>query len=265
MLYHSQNLSKRNSIFWHGRAWLHTLREARIEWSFFKFANSFHFKAVFGTGDSQNGITLMLGIPLLFDLYITVLGLCPYMKVERETGIAIHGSSFWLYPWANRNEWNSRDSWWARSLCWNFPWQLDWYSTEVLDQPSYAHSASCVVWKESKLSRKGKCPFDGMKEKDAAVALVVMSQPYRYQLKSGKIQNVAADFFVERMEHRARWWPLIPSRTVRTFIDVKFSAEVGEGEGSWKGGCTGCGYTMLPGETPLQTLKRMERERKFNR
>ncbi len=34
--------------------------------------------------------------------------------------------------------------------------------------------------------------------------------------------------------------------------------------GSWKGGVLGCGYEMKPGETPKQTLRRMERERVFN-
>jgi hypothetical protein len=39
--------------------------------------------------------------------------------------------------------------------------------------------------------------------------------------------------------------------------------EVGEEAGSWKGGVLGCGYTLLPNETPLQCLRRMEKERKF--
>lgn len=46
-------------------------------------------------------------------------------------------------------------------------------------------------------------------------------------------------------------------------IDVQFSDEVGERTGSWKGGTIGCGYNMLPGESPLDTLRRMEAERKF--
>ena len=46
-------------------------------------------------------------------------------------------------------------------------------------------------------------------------------------------------------------------------IGVSFDGEVGEETGSWKGGCVGCGYEMLPGEVPLDTLRRMERDRKF--
>jgi len=46
-------------------------------------------------------------------------------------------------------------------------------------------------------------------------------------------------------------------------IDVSFSGEVGERSGSWKGGTIACGYTMLPDESAENTLRRMERDRKF--
>lgn len=46
-------------------------------------------------------------------------------------------------------------------------------------------------------------------------------------------------------------------------IDVDFDGEVGERTGSWKGGTVGCSYESRPGETPVQTLRRMERERRF--
>jgi hypothetical protein len=89
--------------------------------------------------------------------------------------------------------------------------------------------------------------------------------PYRYVLKDGTVQERIATVHVHRMEWRARWWPIIWKRKVSTSIGVNFNEEVGEGSGSWKGGCTGCGYEMLPGETPEQTLRRMEIERKFTR
>lgn len=50
---------------------------------------------------------------------------------------------------------------------------------------------------------------------------------------------------------------------IRTDIDVEFDKEVGERTGSWKGGVLGCGWGLLPGETPYECLKRMERERLF--
>ena len=55
----------------------------------------------------------------------------------------------------------------------------------------------------------------------------------------------------------------MPFRRVSKYINIDFSDEVGERSGSWKGGRLGCSYNMQPGETPLQTLRRMEAERKF--
>lgn len=88
--------------------------------------------------------------------------------------------------------------------------------------------------------------------------------PYRYCLRSFEVQRVEATVMVERREWRWRWfmWLPWPSRK-QTSIDVKFSGEVGERAGSWKGGCIGCGYTMRKDETPQECLRRMERERKF--
>lgn len=88
------------------------------------------------------------------------------------------------------------------------------------------------------------------------------THPYRYVLRSGEVQERAATIYAER-----RIWtrPWLPWRMERVSIDVSFSDEVGERTGSWKGGTIGCGYDMLPGERPLDTLRRMERNRKFDR
>ncbi len=87
---------------------------------------------------------------------------------------------------------------------------------------------------------------------------------YVYTLKSGERQVRTATVTVGRMEWRQRWlkWTRVFAK-VRTSIDVRFDAEVGERTGSWKGGCVGCGYNMKPGETAEQTLRRMESEREF--
>ena len=88
--------------------------------------------------------------------------------------------------------------------------------------------------------------------------------PYRCVLRSGEIQNVTATIGVDEYEHRRlwlRWLPLFAR--VRRSIDVRFSGEVGERAGSWKGGCIGCGYEMLADETPEECLYRMQEERKF--
>lgn len=85
---------------------------------------------------------------------------------------------------------------------------------------------------------------------------------YIYTLKSGERQERTATIQVEEREWR--WlWQSSPVRRIRRGIDIKFSDEVGERTGSWKGGCVGCGYTMKKGETALECLRRMERERIF--
>lgn len=90
------------------------------------------------------------------------------------------------------------------------------------------------------------------------------THPFTYVLRSGKVQKVNATITRERwikgrhILSRLGW----PSRT-RYDIDIDFDGEVGERAGSWKGGTVGCSHEMLPGETPLETLRRMEREREF--
>lgn len=95
------------------------------------------------------------------------------------------------------------------------------------------------------------------------------SHPYIYKLESGSYQQRIAKIGLLRDERTCRFlnkttfpWPW-PLRTVTDYIEVQFSDEVGERSGSWKGGCIGCSYRILPSESPYETLKRMERERKF--
>ena len=90
------------------------------------------------------------------------------------------------------------------------------------------------------------------------------SHPYSYALKSGEIQERTATISKRRhvltrvVFHRFGW-----PKWVSESIEIEFSDEVGERSGSWKGGCIGCGYDLKAGETLLECLRRMERDRKF--
>lgn len=93
----------------------------------------------------------------------------------------------------------------------------------------------------------------------------IETYPYRYLLRSGKLQTTEATCSVERTVRYYRglkWlkWPKIEDYC----IGIDFKDEVGERSGSWKGGCTGCHYEMKPGERIQDALKRMEGERKFD-
>lgn len=87
------------------------------------------------------------------------------------------------------------------------------------------------------------------------------THPYTYTLLSGKVQNRTATIHAERWTHHRKWLPWA-RRSIET-VSVKFSDEVGERSGSWKGGTVGCSYDMRQGETMLEALRRMEAERKF--
>jgi len=102
----------------------------------------------------------------------------------------------------------------------------------------------------------------GWKHREHHVETQPRSYSYRYELESGEIQERTATITKESRIWTRAW---IPWKKVTRSINVEFSGEVGEGTGSWKGGTTGCSYSMLPNETPLECLRRMERERRFRR
>jgi hypothetical protein len=274
MRIYSQNLGKETSSkLWHGRAWLKSSAPryddtARIEWAFLKDVRSFGAYVGLGGGDSDSDLQLHVALPFLFSIYLTIANI-RRCKKERRTGISIHSHSFWVYLFDKVMESNSTDPWYASHHSWDFPWQLDWRSTEILKHKAKeVAEVSLPVWSETKsgnaANRKiGKDWFVTHKDREAAEKLASETYPYTYTLKSGELQLREATVHVVRMNWKARWWPLIPLTKSRTSIDIKFNQEVGERTGSWKGGCTGCGWDMLNGETPLDSLRRMERERKF--
>lgn len=87
------------------------------------------------------------------------------------------------------------------------------------------------------------------------------SHPFVYTLRNGEVQHRTAT--IDSAEWR--WWrPWLPYKLVERNIDILFNEGVGERVTTWKGGVSGCSYRMHPGETPLDTLRRMELECKFN-
>ncbi len=250
-------------MFWHGRARWHSRLEPFCEWLFGRAATTFHLQLWFGHGDNEDGVMLSFGLPWLFSVYIGLEGV--FRCKECYSGVGIHSSAIWFYPLPYSMSTTTSDPWYRHTYCWNFPWQLDWWSTEVLEHKANLPCLAQTVWSENKKNRRRGFDMEGMRTRAEAELSVSQDYPYTYKRKSGEIQARTATVHVVRMTWRARWWPIIPRQMVRTSIEVKFSDEVGEGIGTWKGGCIGCGYDMLPGETPLETLRRMERERIFKR
>ncbi len=74
-------------------------------------------------------------------------------------------------------------------------------------------------------------------------------------------EHIKATTHIEEREWRFgegwfKWLSLFRRQKVRRSLDIKFSSEVGPEKGSWKGGTTGHGIDMLPGETPEQVFRR---------
>ena len=96
----------------------------------------------------------------------------------------------------------------------------------------------------------------------------ILSQPeihnFTYVLRNGTIQNRKAVIQEEEREWRWKLLLILPyPKRVSHYIEINFDDEVGEETGSWKGGTLGCSYQLLPSESPLECLRRMEKERKF--
>ena len=122
------------------------------------------------------------------------------------------------------------------------PWSMDHVKWEVM-QP------------DGKFVLKDRS-YDGDPKDGRWVADYV----YRYTLRNGEVQVCAATIKAERFTSTRPW---LPWKRVQDSIDINFDKGVGERVDTWKGGVYGCGYDMLPGESALMTLRRMELERKF--
>jgi hypothetical protein len=140
-----------------------------------------------------------------------------------------------------------------------FPWSWEWQSASYLKKDG-------TYFVDDKKNRKGNklSDYKDFWDDHDKSLLWVEKYPYRYVLKSGKVQDVIATVTIEVVVWKPLWfqWQNLIKNTYRG-IAIVFSGEVGEGSGGWKGGCIGCGYTQKKGETPEHTLRRMEKEKKF--
>lgn len=157
-------------------------------------------------------------------------------------GIAIHNNTLWIYKGGKGNM-NGGTKWWT----WYIPFVTkQWVRTSILlKDGSWEHEIPGVRKEFYKQEWKDK----------------QQSWEYNYTDKyDGEI--IPTIIYVDEREWRPKWlqWTKLFALTRRT-IDVHFSKEVGKRKGSWKGGTLGCGYELLPNESPLDCLKRMEHER----
>jgi hypothetical protein len=214
------------------------------EWIIFYFTQSFDISfELCGYFDNRPRINLNL-------FFFRLAFILPFRNKWTDEcdppkwGIAIHGNIFWVYKGGKGNM-NGGNKWWT----WSFPFLTKkWVRTSILlkddtwvnDTPKDQKDFYKEEWKN--------------KQK---------SWTYDYTDRyDGKV--IPTTIYVEEREWRPKWltWTNL-FKTVNKTIDIHFSKECGKEKGSWKGGVTGCHYSLLSGEEPLDCLKRMEKERIF--
>lgn len=267
MWWHWQNLNdgtQRKTGWLNGRCWWHfrNQKAVRFEWVIGKWSFSL------GVDWNDDDVTLCIA-PLFCAFYLSWSGL-RYNGPSHEIGISMHDWTLRINPWSKRFEWHSKDPWWIKGLRFDLNiFRATHMRHEVRcfdsmrESPPYHYWVPFVgSWEEgpSRIVNDKGATMGGKKPDGREV----MTYPYRYVLKNGTVQDRIATVHVERRAWRPkclRWTSIFETR--RESIDVAFSDEVGERTSSWKGGTIGCGYDLLPGETPEQSLRRMEATRKF--
>lgn len=213
----------------------------------------------FMTETVRHGVMLRVfgGRPFQKEVFYTILGLSGLQfEVELPT------------------QWHETKTGWLRvsvgflKVAVAFPWPKTYPDYMQCSGPTFGFTffddALHLHWGQGKGTRDDpiklvKMPWQ-WRHREHKILSEKQTHSYEYHLRSGEIQRRQATIQVE-----SRLWtrPWYPWRLHKRMIDINFSDEVGERSGSWKGGCTGCSYDMLPHESPLTTLRRMERERKF--
>lgn len=164
-------------------------------------------------------------------------------------GFNYHDNTIWIYIGGGGNLDGGK-----KYKTFHMLWEMDWIRTSTwLKDNTWFHETKGNL---TKWQGDGYGTHDWLnKEK--------WQETYPY-IDSYDNTTVNATISVEEREWRprgARWTSLFAK--IRKEISVEFDNEVGKGKGSYKGGTLGCGYEMRPNETPLECLKRMEKERRF--
>lgn len=169
-------------------------------------------------------------------------------------GFNYHNNTIWIYIGGGGN-FEGGKKWKTIKM----PWDLTWVRTSTLMKDGYdwfhETKTNRIDWISDKNGERiGSYEWlNKNKWKE--------THPY-VDSYDGKVVNATIGVSEREWRPLGMKWTNLFSKKSRT-IDVEFDQEVGARKGSWKGGTIGCGYELLNGETPLQCLRRMERERKF--
>jgi hypothetical protein len=230
-----QKLLKCESYFVDECKWYTTFRGERAELTVYK-KPKFQFDLRYISGDDEHRPTICIGTP--FATIFVYVGVTPKEEYHDER----HGIGFSIFvDYLTIYFGKSYKMWDIPFLSYNHKYTIK----STVDDEVFYDSRKEQSWDEE---------FRLMDER-------AVSYPYKYTLKSGEVQERIASVIKEYRIWGRKWFPFLTRE--RNSIWVTFNEEVGERTGSWKGGVTGCGYDLKDGETALECLRRMEKERKF--
>lgn len=174
---------------------------------------------------------------IYFTFYISFPEKEQWSYSDKSWGVYYHMRSF-NFNWGEKHYW----------LRMPFDWEIN--SHEIMDK-----DGNFIDYD----SDKHLCTEDREKEK-----VYVLETYYTYKRRNGEIQKAWAKATVERRVFKWYWFQWLPfPKKVYTSLWVEFDREMGEKTGTWKGGVVGCGIDMLPTETPIDALRRMEKTREL--
>lgn len=219
---------------------------------------------------SVTQIAVLLLLPILIYQSIWFLAVTPfvlfgwgklYIHLPIRTGIQDCTSAAWGLYYYHDAIWfciggGGNFSGGRKTKSISMPWCLDWVRTSrLMGDKSWFHET-----KYNRIDWSGSVDVIGSyewREKNKWKE----THPYTDSF-DGTVVNATVS--VEEMEWRPKWfkWTSLFNK-VSTSIAVEFDKGVGKRKGSWKGGTIGCGYELRKCETPLECLRRMEKERKF--
>lgn len=146
-------------------------------------------------------------------------------------------------------------AWGHRSLSFTMPW--GWCKRRSDHRREYLDAAG--NWHDHKRMPQSWHSAEALAEMGPAPWAEDYTFHYMCQ-PNGKPQHVPTTLHRERCTTVYRIFGIPVRRRVTDEIAIKFHEEVGNQRGSWKGGTVGTGARMKPGETPGETLRRIQRE-----
>ena len=172
-------------------------------------------------------------------------------------GIMIHDNTLWLHYGGNGNTGGG-----GKYKSWDIPfftWEHIRHQVECDFGNDEGQDLRLVSY-DDLIHPDGTSKYTPLEENR-----LVNKYKYVYQ-DSYDGEMIPCTYWVEEREWRRKWFTwcnLKWFKKVNRYIEISFEKEVGKGKESWKGGCMGCSYTLKPGESPQECIRRMEEERKF--